>query len=243
MNQSQTALHVQDLGRVDYTSAMVVQNDVHDAVLNDRQPPTLLLVEHDPVITVSQRRDSKKHLLASPEELLRLGIDVQQTNRGGDITYHGPGQLVAYPILKLTPMRMNLGRYMRWLERVVIDTLKHFDVEATTIDGCTGVWTTARSQIPRPQPLIHNSQMNKLCALGIRVRRNVTLHGLALNVSTNLDHFQTIVPCGIADRGVTSLQELLGLQCPAIDAVKAQLVHTMQARLSQSLQHADASTV
>jgi lipoyl(octanoyl) transferase len=211
-DQGTPALAVRDLGRLAYAAALAVQQQTHEAVLSGHNPPTLLLVEHDPVITVSQRQGAGQHLLASPQRLAELGIALETTDRGGDITYHGPGQLVAYPIVRLADLGLNVGRYMRLLEQVVIDTVGAWGIEGRRIEGRTGVWVGPA----------------KLCAMGVRVRRNVSLHGLALNVSTDLAHFQTIVPCGLADATVTSLQRLLGPRCPDMDQVKAALI--VQAR-------------
>ncbi len=211
-------LSVRDLGRLAYGAALAVQHEVHRAVVEGTAPPTLLLVEHDPVITVSQRKGASQHLLASPQRLAQLGIAVAETDRGGDITYHGPGQLVAYPILRLAPLNLNVGRYMRLLEQVVIDTVAAFGVEGRREEGATGVWVNDA----------------KLCAFGVRVRRNVTLHGLALNVTTDLAHFQTIIPCGLAGRGVTSLRELLDERCPTMETVKRELTNRFHHLFSAS---------
>lgn len=202
-------LNVLDLGRLAYAPALEIQRQIHERVLAGG-PATLILVEHEPVITVSQRRESARHLLAGPQRLAQLGIDVQPTDRGGDITYHGPGQLVVYPILRLGDYHLNLSRYMRMLEQVVIDTAGAFGVAAHREAGATGVWVGVEVAA-------------KICALGVRIRRNTTLHGLALNVSTDLSHFDTIVPCGLAGRGVTSLQALLKDRTPAMEAVKREL--------------------
>src|SRR5690606_32437192 len=136
----QPVLRVIDLGRLAYAPALEVQRRINQAVIDGHEPPALLLVEHDPVITISHRRGAADHQLASPDRRAALGIDVQETDRGGDVTYHGPGQLVAYPILQLGPLGLNLGRYMRLLEQVVIDTLAVFGVEGLREPGATGVW-------------------------------------------------------------------------------------------------------
>lgn len=203
-----------------YAPALDLQQRVHQAVLNGQCPPTLLLLEHPPVITLSQRHDVRRHLLADPPALARCGIDLQTTDRGGDITYHGPGQLVAYPILRLASLRLNVSQYMRLLELIVIDTVAAWGVDGFTDPGYTGVWV----RTSQPQPA-------KLCALGVRVRRNVTLHGLALNVAPDLAHFDTIIPCGLAGRAVTSLKQLLGQDAPSMDSVKTQLVACFRRRL------------
>ena len=220
-------LVVRDLGRMAYLPALQLQRQVHQRVLDQQSPQTLLLVEHDPVITLSGRRDVTQNLLANPQELTALGIEVADTDRGGDITYHGPGQLVAYPIIRLSPLGLNVGRYMRWLEQVAIDTVATFDVEAERIEGCTGVWIDAS----RRDGSTATRRMNKLCALGVRVRKNVTMHGLALNVTTSLQHYRTIVPCGLVDKGITTLQQLLGAGCPDMRSVKAELGRQMQHHL------------
>jgi lipoyl(octanoyl) transferase len=196
----------------------------------------LLLVEHDPVVTVTHRQGTWDNLLATPDRLKELGIDVQVTDRGGDITYHGPGQLVAYPILQLKPLGLNLGSYMWLLEQVVIDVLSEFGIPGQRDDGAIGVWVRVgdqgsgvgdrrSDQTPDPRP---QTQLAKVCSMGVRVRKNTTMHGLALNVTTDLSHFKTIDPCGLGGRPVTSLAELLGDAVPTMDEVKAVLVKRMQ---------------
>ena len=201
-----------DLGTLPYAEALHQQREINLAVSRHERDPALLLVEHPPVITVSGRRGSADHLLASPDRLAALGIGLEETDRGGDITYHGPGQLVAYPILRLGELGLNLGRYMRWLEQIVIDTVGVFGVQAFTEQGATGVWVQREASPPA-----------KLCAMGVRVRKNTTMHGLALNVATDLSHFDTIVPCGLHGREVTSLDALLGAEAPSMAAVKRAL--------------------
>lgn len=215
-------LHITDLGRMAYAPALDLQRKTLEGVLAG-QPGTLLLVEHNPVITVSQRRESAQHLLASPERLASLGIEVQPTDRGGDITYHGPGQLVAYPIIRLDDFGLSLSRYMRLLEQIVMETIAQFGIDSHTISGATGVWVSQPSQ----------TQAAKICALGVRIRKGVTMHGLALNVTTDLSHFNTIVPCGLAGSSVTSLQRLLGPRTPTADEVKNTLSLVMQTHLSE----------
>jgi lipoyl(octanoyl) transferase len=220
-------LKVRDLGRMAYATALAIQRETAERIIaSENEPNTLLLVEHDPVITVSQRRESAKHLLAPHEVLHTLGIDVQPTDRGGDITYHGPGQLVAYPILRLDDFGLNLSRYMRLLEQVVIDTLATFGVEGFREAGVTGVWVHSPEKCAKPQP----PEAAKICALGVRIRRGVTMHGLALNVTTDLSHFQTIVPCGLVGRAVTSLAAL-GVAV-SMDEVKSRLVEPFERALA-----------
>jgi len=214
-------LPINDLGQAPYAQALAYQRRTHQLVVDAQARPTVLLVEHLPVITLSRRPSAAKHLLADRATLAGLGIDVQPTDRGGDITYHGPGQLVAYPIIRLAPLGLNVSRYIRLLERIVIDTLATFGLQTQREPGATGVWVNTTALRPA-----------KLCAIGVRVQRNVTLHGLALNVAPNMDHFRTIVPCGLADRDVTSLHQLLGNATPSMQQVKAQLVIQMQRRLT-----------
>jgi lipoyl(octanoyl) transferase len=220
--------HVHDLGRLAYGPALERQRAVNEAVVAGEAPPTLLLVEHEPVITVSQRRNARAHLLADERQLASLGIGVHETDRGGDITYHGPGQLVAYPILRLNPLGLNLGRYMRLLEAAVIDALGDWDITGYREEGATGVWVGGDVQLHLPG--------GKICAMGVRVRKNVTMHGLALNVNPELTHFQTIVPCGLTGSSVTSLAAILGDRCPAMNEVQARLVHHLDAACQRAEQ-------
>lgn len=166
-------------------------------------PDTLLLLEHPPVITLGVKtRQGPKHIVATPEQLEQEGVTVHESGRGGDVTYHGPGQLVGYPILDLAPDRKDVHRYVRDIEEVLIRTAAAFGIEATRVTGLTGVWVA-------PPPGAGGTD-EKLAAIGVRISRWITSHGFALNVSTDLSHFNLIVPCGIADRGVTSLEKQLG---------------------------------
>ncbi|MFA9479692.1 lipoyl(octanoyl) transferase LipB [Phycisphaerales bacterium AB-hyl4] len=227
-----TSMQVRDLGQISYAEALSLQRELNEAVIAGDAPPTLLLLEHDPVITISRRKSAREHLLASPDRLAAMGIDVQETDRGGDITYHGPGQLVAYPILPLQRYNLNLSRYMRLLEQIVIDTLLRFNIAAHRVPGDTGVWvpTTPKPQAP-PPPM-----EAKICALGVRIRKHVTMHGLALNVTANLDHFATIVPCGLVGRPVTSLHQLLADATPPMAEVKAALTQTFHHHLAEPIE-------
>ncbi len=216
---------VQNLGCVRYGPCMRVQRRIHEQVLTGQRPPTVLMVEHPPVVTISQRKASRDHLLATADELATLGIDVESTDRGGDITYHGPGQVVVYPVVNLAKLGLNVGRYMRLLETIVIDSLRGLGVAAFIEPGATGVWAQPTGANAVRQPA-------KVCAMGIRVQRNVTLHGFALNVDPQMSHFETIVPCGLAGRAVTSLRELLGDQTPPIEQVKASLAESLRRHLA-----------
>ncbi|MEM6552082.1 MAG: lipoyl(octanoyl) transferase LipB [Planctomycetota bacterium] len=214
-------LTLDDWGTLDYAEAFDRQHILNQRVATGNAGPVLVTVEHLPVITLTRRKGIRDHLIASEQHLNTLGIAVHQTDRGGDITYHGPGQLVAYPILRLADFGLNLGRYMRLLEAVVLDTIATFNIKGHTEAGATGVWVRNPQHPDQPAA--------KLCAMGVRIRKNTTLHGLALNLTTDLAHFDTIIPCGLAGRPVTSLQQLLGPDCPNR--------HTVQQALYQAFQH------
>jgi lipoate-protein ligase B len=206
-----------------YDEALALQKDHQRRVIESRasgEPREMyvLLVEHDPaVITVSRRRGARDHLVADAGQLQAAGVEVAETDRGGDITYHGPGQLVAYPILDLNVLGLRLHGYMRFLEQAVIDTLAGFKIEGRRDPSATGVWVNE----------------SKICALGVRVARWVSMHGLALNVTTNLEHFDLIVPCGLTGRTVTSMKRELGDACPGQDAVKQALVGELTASVTR----------
>src|SRR5688572_25385133 len=160
-----------------------------------RVPDTLLLLEHPHVITLGVKADAaRSHLLVTPDVLAARGVEVHETGRGGDITYHGPGQLVGYPILDLRPDRCDVHRYVRDLEDVMIRTTRDFGLESVRIVGLSGAWIGA----------------DKIGAIGVRIARWITSHGFAFNVTTDLDFFNLIVPCGIATGGVTSLSHAPG---------------------------------
>lgn len=216
------SLEVIDLGRMAYRAAWDTQRRHQAELLAARQrgePEVgrILLVEHDPVVTVTKRPGAIAHLLVSPELLARHGVELVQTDRGGDITYHGPGQLVCYPIIDLQRLHLRLHEYMRLLEQAVIDTISDFGVAGERDATATGVWVRRGEGSP-PE---------KICAMGVRVSRWISMHGLALNVTTKLDHFGLIVPCGLAGRGVTSLNALLGQACPAMESVKGALASSL----------------
>jgi lipoyl(octanoyl) transferase len=190
---------VRRLGRVDYGTALQLQQTLVDDRRAGRIGDTLLLLEHPPVITLGVKtRGSREHIVASASELADAGVAVVETGRGGDVTYHGPGQLVGYPILDLRPDRCDVHKYVRDLEQVLIDAVGALGVTAGRMSGLTGVWTG---------PSAHEQ---KIAAIGVRISRWITSHGFALNVSRKLDHFGLIVPCGIADHGVTSIEHELG---------------------------------
>lgn len=187
----------------------------------------LLLVEHDPpVITVSRRPEARTHLVADAARLARSGVQVAETDRGGDITYHGPGQLVAYPILDLNRLDLRLHGYLRWLEERVLETLAVFGIQGHRDSDATGAWVGGT---PGPEGMVGN---RKICAIGVRVSRWVSMHGLAINVETDLSHFDLIVPCGLSGREVTSMRRELGESCPTMQAVKDALVDRVQAAVA-----------
>jgi lipoyl(octanoyl) transferase len=185
------------LGRVGYDEALALQREAVRARLAGDAPDRLLLLEHPDVVTIG-RGGSARHVLLDADAARRLGVRIVEADRGGDVTYHGPGQLVGYPILALTEGRRDLHRYLRDLEGALIDTLAAYGVAAGRVEGRTGVWADGA----------------KIGAIGVRVTRWVTSHGFALNVSTDLDRFRWIVPCGIAGCRVTSLERLLGRRAP-----------------------------
>jgi lipoyl(octanoyl) transferase len=198
-------LEVRRLGLVKYDDALELQRQMVEERRADRVPDQLILLQHPPVITLGVKaRDDRSHVLAGPETLAREGVELFESGRGGDVTFHGPGQVVGYPILDLRPDRQDVHRYVRDLEEVTIQMAAAFGVTAVRQPGFTGAWVA----IDGPE----RGRYEKLAAIGVRIARWITSHGFAFNVATNLDHFNLIVPCGIADanRGVTSLERLLG---------------------------------
>ncbi len=201
------------LGRVRYADAHALQERLLDARIAGAVPDTLLLLEHEPVVTLG-RGAHAENVLVPRAELARRGVDLHETGRGGDVTYHGPGQLVAYPIVDLHPDRLDVRRYVRDLARVMIALARDHGVEASFIEGdakLVGVWVDAA----RPERWSGDprepggaARPEKIGAIGVRLSRWVTMHGLAFNVSTALSGFDLIVPCGIKAYGVTSLAAL-----------------------------------
>jgi len=188
-------LDVRRLGVVPYADALALQRSLVEDRRARRIGDTLLLLQHPHVLTLGVRGDGgRAHILASPDVLATRGIEVYETGRGGDVTYHGPGQIVGYPIIDLNPDRRDVHRYVRDLETVLIRTVAEYGIDGGRFAGLTGVW-------------VGNE---KVAAIGVRIARWITSHGFALNVNTNLDNFNLIVPCGIADRGVTSMARVLG---------------------------------
>ena len=197
----QRELSVIELGRRDYASVLALQEQTHAARARGELPDTLLLVEHEPVITLG-RAAKQEHVLATPEHLKTLGIELHEIGRGGDVTYHGPGQLVVYPILDLKPDRCDVRRYVRSLEQVMLQVAESYGLTPQRIEGMTGAFCDQR----------------KYGALGVRISRWVTMHGIAINVSTDLDAFSLIVPCGLRTTSVTSLSRETGREISLADA-------------------------
>jgi lipoyl(octanoyl) transferase len=188
-------MDVRRLGTIGYQDALDLQARLVEDRKQGRSPDQLLLLEHPAVITLGVKaRHERTHVLATPESLAARGIALFEAGRGGDVTYHGPGQLVGYPIIDLKPDRCDVHRYVRDLEEVLIQAVARFGIAAERVPGLTGIW-------------VGN---DKLAAIGVRISRWVTSHGFGLNVSTDLSQFDLIVPCGLADRGVTSMTRQLG---------------------------------
>lgn len=211
----------QDLGRMPYKEAWDLQEEIlhkkADQKRNGETPQNqLLFVEHNPVFTLGKNGDVH-NVLMSQDQLKELGIEYYHTNRGGDITYHGPGQIVGYPIIDLEQFKTDLGWYLRSLEEVIILTLSEYGLRGERSPGETGVWID-----PDKKGL-----ERKICAMGIRCSRWITMHGFALNVNTNLHHFDFIIPCGIQNKKVTSIEKELGKKIP-IDEVKEKLKNNFE---------------
>ena len=185
---------VRRLGLVPYADGLELQRQLVEERKADHIPDTLLLLQHPHVLTIGVKKDGRQHILASPDRLASLGVEVFETGRGGDVTYHGPGQLVGYPILDLNPDRRDVHKYVRDLEEVMIGVCADYGLTAGRVKGFSGAWINDE----------------KIGAIGVRISRWITSHGFAFNVTTDIDFFNLIVPCGIADKGVTSLQSKLG---------------------------------
>lgn len=197
------ALEVRELGLVPYQRGLEIQEDLVRRRRAGEVPDQLLLLEHPHVITLGSSARSE-HVLIDPGELERRGVDVFEVGRGGDVTYHGPGQLVGYPILDLKPDRTDLHRYLRDIEEVMIRALARYGLEGTREPGYTGVWVGE----------------GKVAAIGVRISSGwITSHGFALNVATDLRYFESIVPCGIQERPVRSISELLGRAVEVVEVV------------------------
>ncbi len=199
-----TALEVRDLGLIPYAEALALQSDLVVRRRNGDIPDQLLLLQHPHIITLGTA-SSRSNVLADESKRRHLGIDLIDVGRGGDVTYHGPGQLVAYPILDLKPDRKDVHRYLRDLESVLVRTLDEVGIRGEPVPDLTGVWVDGR----------------KIAAIGVRVSSGwITSHGFALNVSTDLSYFETIVPCGIRDVSITSVSQELGRPVDVTDILE-----------------------
>lgn len=200
-----------DLGRMPYRPAWDLQRRVGNAVLEEKVPDTVLLVEHTPVYTLGRAAHGQfTNLVWDEVTLLKEGIELVEVDRGGDITYHGPGQLVGYPIVHLGAYDNDLHRYLRLLEEALIMALGLSGISATRVPPHTGVWVGEE----------------KIAAIGVKASRGITQHGFALNINPNLDHFRGIIPCGIRDKGVTSMQALLG-EPQTLEAMKSLVIQCL----------------
>lgn len=200
-------LTVCDIGRTRYADAWSLQHEIFERRLHGEVNDVLLYTEHEHVYTLGKGGD-ENHLLAGDDELREKGVDVFRIDRGGDVTYHGPGQLVGYPILNLTAYGADIHRYLRNLEEAMIRSLADFGIQGAREEGMTGVWVKGE----------------KIAAIGVKVSRWVTMHGFALNVNTDLSMFHRIIPCGIFHKGVTSVGALLGESVP-LTQVEESLTH------------------
>lgn len=201
-------LDVRRLGVVSYAEGLALQQALVAQRAAGEIDDVLLLLQHPHVLTLGVKAgESRQHVLATPARLAELGVEVYETGRGGDVTYHGPGQIVGYPIISLKPDRCDVHQYVRDLEECMIRVTGDYGFTAGRIQGLTGAWVGAE----------------KIGAIGVRIQRWVTSHGFAFNVNTDLDFFRLIVPCGISDRGVTSLGRLTGREIP-VSEVEDRLV-------------------
>ena len=220
------SLEIRRLGVVRYDDALALQRALVEERRADRVPDLLVLLQHPAVITLGVKGDGgRANIVATAARLADLGIGVHETGRGGDVTYHGPGQIVGYPILDLRPDRCDVHRYVRDVEEVMIRVCADYGVSAGRIKGLTGAWVGAE----------------KIGAIGVRISRWITSHGFAFNVSTNLDHFKLIVPCGISDRGVTSLEQATGARVPLGDVEDALIRRFSETFERDALMHAQAA--
>ena len=182
------SINIIDLGRNPYEESLAYQSDIHSKVLQQSISNSIIFVEHDPVYTLGKNADQNNILKNYPKN-----VEIHNIDRGGDVTYHGPGQLVGYPIINIKQLNMSIGRYVHTLEEILINTLKMFDLIAKRRDKLIGVWIGDE----------------KIASIGVRVQKGVTKHGFALNVNTNLSYFDGIIPCGIENCKVTSMEQLL----------------------------------
>ncbi len=222
------------LQHLGYDQAYELQQQHHTHILNARKTPKaqlgrVLMIEHPPIITITRRPQAASHITATESQLAKHGVELHQTDRGGDVTYHGPGQLVAYPIIDLNAAKLRIHTYIRALEQSVIDTLETYNIKAHTDPTATGVWVA-----PEDNPTLNfqSDQPAKICAIGVRVRKWITLHGLALNLNPNMAHYTLLIPCGLEGRPVTSIAQLLTEEPPP---TLEQLANTLFQKLCKAL--------
>jgi lipoyl(octanoyl) transferase len=233
------------LGRVPYERAHALQQRLLDERTRGERGDTLLLLEHEPVITLG-RSGKREHVLASPDLLDERGIAVRETARGGDVTYHGPGQLVAYPVFDLKPDRCDVRRYVRDLARVMIDLARGHGIAASFLEGdpaLVGVWVDeACPEVWRGDPRAEGGALRpaKIGAIGVRISRWVTMHGLAYNAAPDLSAFRLIVPCGISRYGVTS-EAALGRRVPSMPAIAQEVIASFESTFDAAGTLASAS--
>lgn len=225
-----TSLEMWHPGVVAYDTGLAWQQARASALRLGPASEALALLEHEPVFTFGMRV-RREHMLVSPEVLAARGAEVAETDRGGDVTFHGPGQLVAYPILDLRARGLGPASYVRMLEACLIRTLARFGIEAERVVGRPGVWVES------------DGALAKIAAVGVRVRDGVSTHGVALNVSTDLEWFEAIVPCGIADARVTSMHRVLG-EAPTMHAVTDEFARVFASMFEVELveEHFEAAT-
>jgi len=210
--QQDRICEIQDLGRIGFTEAVRVQNDLAARRKQGLIPDQLLLAEHPHVVTLG-RNARRENILAAPEVMARAGIEVVETDRGGDVTYHGPGQLVGYPIFDLREWKRDVTAYVRGIEEAIIGALSGFGLKGERVEGCTGVWVGGA----------------KLAAIGVHISRWVTTHGFALNIDTDLSYFRYIVPCGLT-KPVTSLRQLGSM------ASRGEMIAALRDRIERQFQ-------
>lgn len=225
MARALQSLRVHTLGRAPYAATHALQQRLVEARVRDEIPDVLLLVEHDPPVVTLGRAAAESNLLLSRELLAARGIEVHETGRGGDVTYHGPGQVVAYPIVSLSPDRQDVRKYVASLEEAMIRTCADSGLHAERVSGLNGAWIGHR----------------KIGAVGVRISRWVTMHGLALNVTTDLSHFDLIVPCGIRDRGVTTLVRELGDAAPTWSTTARRIATHFAAQYDASVEFLESA--
>ena len=236
MTKKNKAIRIIELGVKSYNDSLKIQEELFQKTIElksvnrkeDTQIPTqnyLLWVEHNPVITLG-KSGKIKNLLLGEKQLKEKGIEYYPTNRGGDITFHGPGQIVGYPIMDLDNFFTDIHKYLRYLEEAILLTLEEYDLNGARSIGETGVWLDVGTPFAR-----------KICAMGVKASRWVTMHGFALNVNTNLSYFDYIVPCGIKGKAVTSLAKELGREIPfkeVKDKLEVHLANLFEATISSS---------